>query len=164
VLRVGAMPAGKEIDVKVWRGSRLVDVKVRLGKYPVHGDVVATTRRPMWNGLRVDYASVGVNASRSPFFSVNMPNRGVLVVEADSATSAQNPELVAGALIVKVNGAAVDDPNAFEAAVRAAQGPVKLTVARMQAGRNGAEWTDAEVVVEPRTSKKKPSAKQANDN
>jgi serine protease Do len=130
-LTVGTLLAGSEVRVEV-RGKPQT-VPVTLAKFYVPGKVIASKRRPLVRGFRVDYTSVlwmqgyyggqmqAANAGILP---------GVYVSEVRSGSRAATAHLQVNDVITQVNGQAVESPADFYAAVeKVADGaPLELTL------------------------------------
>jgi S1-C subfamily serine protease len=133
---------------------------MKLGKYPIVGEIIATNRRPSWNGIRFDYLSV-LNSGRTeidfPRFGGESirPRSGVAVVDVATGSPADLQGVSKLSVITAVNGKAVDDPDDFEKAVANVNGPVKLTISN--------EGRERDYVLPPPSGASKP-LKRLNEN
>jgi len=166
VLRVGGTLAGQKLKFTVVRPKGEVELTVRLGKYPVSGDIIATNGRPPFSGIRVDYLSLLADEfSNSPFdSSSNMPQGGVLVKDVDSGSSAEAEGIVKNSVISAVNGVNLETPDDFTRLVRNAKGPVKLTVETATSKGGLTEWKSRDVELAPAPKAKTKASKVGDDN
>jgi S1-C subfamily serine protease len=129
-LALSTAPVGEPVRLKVLREGREQELTIVLSKYPVEGEVIATNRRPPWRGLRVDFTSVLAENTFNDDILQAMAKGGVAVIEVGSGTPAEAAGLRRGQIVIKAAGKAVRTPNDFDAAVRAATGPVTLETDR----------------------------------
>jgi S1-C subfamily serine protease len=129
-LALSTAPVGEPVRLKVLRAGREVEKTIFLSKYPVEGEVIATTRRPSWRGLRVDYTSVLAENTFTDDILQAMAKGGVAVVEVRPGTPAEAAGLRRGQIVIRVEGKAVRRPDDFTEAVRDAKGPVTLETDR----------------------------------
>ena len=103
--------------------------RVRLAKFPVGGEVIATNKPAPWRGIMVDYPSVAIqgnNVLDMPTLRTNPAETdGALVVQIDR-DSPGFQMLKIGDLIVSVNDKAVKTPREFRDAVKNLKGPVRI--------------------------------------
>ncbi len=129
VLAISALKAGSEARLEL-RDRQPPIVTVKLGKSYVPG-VIASNRPKPVRGIRVDYATVGVQRKRQETLHLeSFPPRGVSVSEVIPQSSADNAKLQLYAVITEVNGKRVDDPTEFyDAANKVPSGqPLVLTI------------------------------------
>ncbi|MDZ4684494.1 MAG: trypsin-like peptidase domain-containing protein [Planctomycetaceae bacterium] len=122
-------PPGTTIRMTISR-PRTADeltLNVKLGKWPVSDaeGVIATQRKhPLWRGLAVDYST-----ARLKFLTQDLQiMSAVLVTDVQPNTPAQAALLEPGVFITHVNRQLVRTPAEFAEAVRAAKGPVTLSL------------------------------------
>ena len=134
-LAIGILPAGSEARITARSSDGQTKmVRARLAKsYQPADRFIASNRRPLVYGLRVDYTSVLVQ--RDLGFRSSFP-QGVYVSEVQSNSPADTARLQ-DAVITKVNDQPVGEPDEFykacDAALKSGSG-LELTVA----GREGA--------------------------
>lgn len=171
VLKVGGSQAGQTLKFKVARSIRgeveVLDLSVKLGKYPIAGPVIATNVRQGFAGMRVDYLSLLSEEFRTNnFFDPGgsaLPPGGVMVLEVESNSPADLAGITKNNVIATANGVNLDTPDDFLRVVQNAKAPVKLEV-DVAAQRSGAtEWKRRSVELGPANPKTKAS-KVANDN
>ena len=103
VLAISALKAGSEARLEL-RDRQPPIVTVKLGKSYVPG-VIASNRPKPVRGIRVDYATVGVQRKRlETQQQESIPPRGVSVIEVIPQSSADNAKLQVFAVITEVNG------------------------------------------------------------
>ena len=171
VLKVGGSQAGQTLRFKVARPSRgefeVLDLSVKLGKYPVAGPVIKTNLRPAFAGMRVDYLSLLSEEFRNNNLfdaaASALPNGGVMVLEVESNSPADLAGIAKNNVITSANGVNLDTPDDFLRVVQNAKAPVKLevNVATQRAGAT--EWKPRTVELSPAKTKTKAS-KVADDN
>lgn len=129
VLAVNALPVETPVKITVLRGNQEIVRDLRLAKFPVSGEVIATNRPAAWRGIEVDYPSVAIQGNLNP----EIPVLRTGVTESDGAlvtsVSADSPAaglLKAGSLIISVNGKRVQTPREFREIVKSVEGRVKL--------------------------------------
>ncbi|MGL5097473.1 MAG: trypsin-like peptidase domain-containing protein, partial [Planctomycetia bacterium] len=132
VLAVGSLAVGSKLKVKVFRGGETVDLTIPLAKFPVNeaslGKIVATKKRPVWNGLRVDHLSVLAGRVTFGANPVRAYSNGVVVREVEPGSLAEKERLQPGTVVTKFNGRSIFSPDEFDATAAAARGSVTLTV------------------------------------
>jgi S1-C subfamily serine protease len=128
-LNAAAFLAGTtiELDVLGRSGStRKATMTLAKSHWPSTGPLIASRRPAPVHGLRVDYTSL---LYQPPFGTLSYVPKGVLVrdVAADSpaARVGLRPERD---IIVKVNETEVTSPRAFYDTIKAAKGPIELTL------------------------------------
>lgn len=125
MLAVGSLKVGAVVDALVRRGETTMRLKIPLAKYPVKGEVIATNRRPAWNGIRVDWLST--LAGPGTFFERGDRNvDGVVVREVTTGSKADSLGIREKQVISKVNGVTVTSPDEFEKAVATGKSPIRL--------------------------------------
>jgi S1-C subfamily serine protease len=125
LLAVNAYPAGEAVRLKIRRNDETLERTIVLAKFPIEGEVIATSRPVAWRGLRVDYTTALGFAPFGPNF-VDPTTAGVVVADVDEGSPAAIAGLKKGQLIRKVAGKLVRSPSAFNQAVSALSGPVTL--------------------------------------
>lgn len=126
ILALSSMPVGKPVKFKVDRKGEVLEKTVTLSKYPVRGEVIATSRPDPWRGLRVDFTSVLGGAAQAGAVLDTMGKGGIGVLDVESDTPAEAAGLRKGQIITAVDGKSVRTPSDFAEAVAKARGPVKL--------------------------------------
>jgi serine protease Do len=121
-LQIGMHLAGSKIRVEAERpgGPRRI-CTVKLAKYGVPGQVIASKRPPAYGGLRVDWTST---------LPLNPRERippGVVIREVQTGSAAANAHLHSGMVIQRVNDNLVHTPAEFYLEMEKAKGPVELT-------------------------------------
>lgn len=128
VRAVNPLPVGEPVELTIRRDGRVLTKEVVLSKYPIDGEIIATTKSETWRGIRIDFPSV---ISPRDELLTAMARGGVGVVEVISGTPAENAGLRVGQIITQVDGMAVRTPRAFRAAVESLAGkPVRLSTDR----------------------------------
>lgn len=115
VLReIGLVAPGEVAHIRAFRNGRDVDLKVRVGKWPVGGEgiIAAETRFPAWRGLHIDWPTARLGG-----FDQQAPYPRAVYVRKVKAGAGQ---VEAGQLIVSVNSTRVETPTQFHAAVKKA--------------------------------------------
>lgn len=106
--------------------------QIRLAKFPVGGEVIATSKPLPWRGLEIDYPSVMIQGN--PLNEVpilrTMPsdNDGVIVTHVNADSPAIGLIRI-GELITAVNGQRINSPRQFRELVKDLNGAVKITTA-----------------------------------
>lgn len=136
-LALSRAPVGKPVRLKILRSSTELEKTVFLSKYPVSGEVIATTRPNEWRGMRVDFTSVLAGTTFDTTVLKSMAQGSVAIVEVQSGTPAERAGMKRGQVITRVGGEAVKSPTEFIEAVKGQSGPVKLAT------------SEGEVTVEP---------------
>lgn len=129
-LALATAPVGEPVTLKIRREGRETEKTVFLSKYPVDGEVIATSRRAPWRGLRVDYTSVLAENTFSDDILNAMAKGGVGVIEVQPGTPAEAAGLRRGQIIIKVDSKPIRTPADFDAAAKASSGPVTLETDR----------------------------------
>ncbi len=125
ILAVNAFPAGESVRLKVRRGGEILERTIVLAKFPVEGEIIATSRPLAWRGLRVEYTTTVAFRPFGPGF-VDPTSPGVVVADVDSGSPASDAGLKRGQLIRKAGGKVVRSPSSFAQAVSGLSGPVTL--------------------------------------
>ena len=120
-LQIGMHLAGSTVRVEVERprGPRRT-CEVKLAKYGVPGQVIASKRPPAYGGLRVDWTSTMVLNVREPI------PQGVVIRDVQPASPAKD-HLQPGMVIQRVNDKPVENPAEFYREMEKANGPIELT-------------------------------------
>jgi len=126
---IGLRGPDATVQLRVRRASsaELTTLKVRLGKWPVYDDsaIVRTASRfAPWHGLEVDYPT-----ARRRFLASDVLEtyrKAVVVTSVAAESPAARAGLQVGDFVQQVNGAAVQTPGEFYAAVGNLDGPVTL--------------------------------------
>jgi len=126
VLAVGRLPVDSLARLSVLREGRNLQLEVRLGKYPIRGKKIVTTRPDPWRGMSVDYTTVA--ESDTGLADRTYYDDGVLVTDVEEGTPAWNAGMRAGEVISHVGAAAVHTPKDFRSATAERPGPVQLRV------------------------------------
>src|SRR5262249_54492387 len=129
-LTLGTHLAGTTVQLDVRPAGKLQRerLEVTLAKFYVPGKKIASVRRPVFRGLRVDYTSLIVQQQQAVFGNPRIP-AGVLVTEVQPGSTAATALLKAGDVITHVNGRPVATPAAFHLEVNNLPGRVELTLA-----------------------------------
>ncbi|MEE2736614.1 MAG: trypsin-like peptidase domain-containing protein [Planctomycetota bacterium] len=109
---VGTLPVGRLVPVEILREGKSFQQSVILGKFPMRerNRVIATVKRKLWRGVRVDYATARYEImSRQP-----LPQQGsVLVIHVEPGSIAETTGLKENDLITHVFGQTVRTPEEF---------------------------------------------------
>jgi serine protease Do len=126
---VGKLPVGKRVTLTVVRDGRTPqNVPVTLAKKYLNTTrpVIGRTTRPLWRGMRVDYAT----ASPGEIFQQRAPELGLGTCVTVSDIEPDSPAWKAGlrqwTYISHVAGKAVEDPAEFYKLVAGRNGPIEL--------------------------------------
>lgn len=138
---IGLLGPGVTAELLVQRGREAQPhtLRPRLGKWPVYDDrdVLSTRPRyPAWRGLTVDYPT-----ARQRFLTsdrLEQYRQAVVVTHVDEGSRAAAAGLKVGDFIKEVDGASVQSPLEFIAAVTAKSGRIPLQL-----------WEKRTVVIEP---------------
>ncbi|APW64055.1 trypsin-like peptidase domain-containing protein [Paludisphaera borealis] len=125
ILAIGAYSVGDSIRLLVRRDGQEIEKPIVLAKFPVDGEVIATTQPPAWRGLRVDYLST-LNARPAGIDLVDALPAGVVVREIEPDSPAARAGLKKWQIIRQVGDQPVVDPAQFAKAVADLNGPVTL--------------------------------------
>lgn len=130
VLAINAMPVDTPVEITVRRQKMVMKKLVRLARFPVVGEVIATNKPEAWRGIDVDFSYVARflprNEAQGPIFiRDNDDAEGVLVTEV-AADSPAFGKLQVGSLITSVNGNPVRSPAEFRSAVVNLKGKVQI--------------------------------------
>ena len=129
--------AGAVLEMKIHRYRSLESapsvrtIRAELGKKPNRSDRPSFARNesPSWRGLKVDYwTAVSSDIQRLGFSAPRYPSLKVAVSDIEHSTPVWNSGIRAGYGILKVEGRAVESPEAFHEAVEASPGPVRLEI------------------------------------
>jgi serine protease Do len=127
-LYIGMGLAGTEVPIEVIRGGTRLRFRVRLAKFDVHKQVVASKQPPARFGLRVDYTSI--LSQRDPFlmrWNHRPAKPGVVIREVIPDSPADLARLQPDKVITAVNGRAVTAPAEFYREIARAGDTVELT-------------------------------------
>jgi S1-C subfamily serine protease len=122
-LALSLVPVGKPVKIRYIRDGEEGETEILISKYPLIGEVIATTRPDAWRGIRVDFASV-LGGGRD---LGALAKGGVGVIEVAPSSPAENAGLKRGMVITAVGSKRVRTPEEFRAEVRRQKGPVSLT-------------------------------------
>jgi serine protease Do len=146
---VSETPAGRTVDVKVWRARRSVDLKVEIGERKGRSHIwgpgeergftlripeipevpLGDTIRFHWPGSRprLGISGSSLTEQMAEFLGIQ-ESRGVLVMEVFEGTPAEKAGLRAGDVVTAVNGKQVGSPEELSSSL--GEGKVKLEVNR----------------------------------
>jgi len=128
IMKVGSRFAGTVVTLRIVRGSREHTLRVKLGKYPVRGRVIATKQPDPWRGLRVDWACTLITEIMAHERLSRVKDGAVVVRDVVAGSPAAAAGLQRGMLVTHVNSTRVRDPEQFARAVQRATGPVELAL------------------------------------
>ena len=133
VMAVNAFNPGTPIKLKVVRQredheKEELEKTVVLSKLPISGEVIATTRPAPWRGLRVDFPSTNPRVMHGPDLLTAMAMGGVVVVEVQPGSAAEDAGLKVGQIIVRVEGKPIKVPADFSKAIEGLKGSVRLSI------------------------------------
>lgn len=127
ILAVNSSPVGQPVKVRLIRGGETFERTLVLSKFPVEGEVIATTRPPAWRGLRIDFSSVlalGIDMTLE-----TMARGPVGVASVEPGSPAESAGLEPGMIIIGVEGKKARSPEEFRRLSEALGSiPVHLTV------------------------------------
>lgn len=107
----------------------LVEAQLRLAKFPVGGEVIATNKPQPWRGLEVDYPSVMIQGNPlgelPTLRSIPPDSDGVIVTHINAGSPALGL-MKPGELITSVNGQRINGPRQFRQIVKDLKGPVRI--------------------------------------
>ncbi len=129
ILKIGTRFAGTRTRLGVIRGGERVEVVVKLGKYPVRGQVAQVPSREPWRGLVVDWVSTAIVGLTSRERLSQAADGAVVVKRVVDGSPAAQAGLRPGMFITHVEDRRVRDPDEFERLVRDRTGPVRLRLA-----------------------------------
>ena len=121
-LLVGSLPPNHVANFRVLRASRELTVPVKLSKKPRNASrpMIATAKPRSWRGLRVDYST-----ALSTMRIASLDPRGcVIVVDVEENSPAWNAGIRVGAVISRIAGKRVSDPDQFFAVSSGESGAV----------------------------------------
>jgi serine protease Do len=130
VLAVNALPVDTPVEIVVRRQGKMMKKQVRLARFPVMGEVIATNKPEPWRGVEVDFsylANFGLRRELPApvFIRPTDELEGVIVTEVAPDSPAFG-KLAVGAMIVSVEGKAVRSPAEFRTVVQNLKGTVRL--------------------------------------
>ena len=126
---VGFLAPGTEVVAQIYRNEATRPVRVRVGKWPVvdHERIVFSHHRyAPWRGLVIDWAT---SRQRDVNFERPYP-KAVLITHVATGSIAERIGIRPGDLVTAVNDRAVQTPDDFLAAVKAAKGAPQLRLLR----------------------------------
>ena len=129
VRAVNPLPVGKPVVLKIRRDRRVLDKEVMLSKYPVVGEVIATTLPDLWRGIRVEFPSFVSPNEVAPNEMVleALARGGVVVIEVTPGSLSEAAGIRPETIITSVEGKPVRTPRAFREAISTLDGkPVRL--------------------------------------
>lgn len=122
---VGFLSPGTIANMRVRRGERELNLRIRLGKFPSADSkqiIIARQRIPDWRGMRVDWPT-----ARQKYVDYEKPYpRAVVVTKVREDSATHTAGLREEDLIAAVNGRAVETPSDFALAIRNLTGDVRL--------------------------------------
>ncbi|REJ94872.1 MAG: PDZ domain-containing protein, partial [Planctomycetota bacterium] len=127
--QIGLLGPDAEAELTVWREREeaIVQLRARLGKWPVYDDtklVITATRYPEWRGMQVDYPTA--RKKYMPSDPLSVYRRAVVVTSVAEGSPADEAGLRVGDFIEAVQGAHVERPAEFHAASADEAGPLTL--------------------------------------
>lgn len=130
VLAINAMPVDMPVEITIRRQGQLLNKQVRLARFPVNGEVIATNKPEAWRGIDVDFSYLANFIPRKDdqapiFIRENVETEGVVVTEVATDSPAFG-KIPVGSLITSVNGNRVSSPAEFRAAVKDLKGKVQI--------------------------------------
>lgn len=131
VLAVNALPVDAPVKIVVRRQGKILEKELRLARFPVSGEVIATNKPPAWRGMSVDFSYVPDFGPRRDEARVQIftgPAKdieGIIVTDVEPDSPAAG-KIQPGTLIVSVDGKAVRTPAEFREIVKDLKGTVRL--------------------------------------
>ncbi|MBX9680788.1 MAG: PDZ domain-containing protein [Gemmataceae bacterium] len=124
---LGTKLAGTRVKIAYRRGTELKQAQCTLAKYYVPGKRIATSlgSRPFVHGMRVDYTSLIVQMPPRTFQPIPP---GVLISDLQDNGSASKSGIRVGQIVTHVDGAAVNTPAEFYAAIERGRALPTLTL------------------------------------
>jgi S1-C subfamily serine protease len=129
-LALSTAPVGEPVRLEVDRDGKLLEKTVFLSKYPISGEVIATTKPASWRGVRVDFTSVLAGSTFNTDVLQAMARGCVSVVEVQPGSPAEAAGLRRGQVITRVGDKSVRSPGEFAEVVGTLKGPVELQTDR----------------------------------
>jgi serine protease Do len=105
------------VDVKVLRGGKEENIKVKLGKFPGAEQAVAKVETPEPKAAEI--GSLGLGFSTTPVKGA--AKEGLVIAEVDPNSDAAAKGIAAGDIVLEINSAAVTTAADFEATVKKAK-------------------------------------------
>ncbi len=124
--RVGKSPVGRKVPAEVLREGKRQTVMVEVGERPAEGENGETPAGESWRGLHV----AELNASLAERFGVEENASGVVVVNVDQNSPADNAHLQPGDVINEINRMRITSLADYRKAVAAVTGNVLVRTSR----------------------------------
>lgn len=133
VLVVNSYPVETDLEIKIRRDNREMVKQVKIAKFPVTGEVIASSKPLPWRGLSIDYSSVGLAGAALnpdvPALRGDLVARdGVIVTEVQPDSPAFG-KIKVGEMIYAVDDKTVKNPREFREVVKSLTGPARLRTA-----------------------------------
>jgi serine protease Do len=122
---LGTKLAGNSVKIKLLRAGSIRETTVPLAKHYTPGKSIVTSKPAAVAGLRVDYTSVSYLRD-PPSVEFGRIPQGVVIREVLPNSNAQAAKLQADQIITQVNGASVNSPADFHAALARQKDQVTL--------------------------------------
>ena len=130
LLLIGRSPAHQEVELRVVRNGRPLNIPVTLTKNRIWGDTVATVQPSPWRGLRVDHP-----AAMRPFSDVwQIPIKCVIVRDVLEGSPAEEAGIRRGMQIHRLGDVPVGSVAAFDEVSQDLKGTVRVEVGNWRGG------------------------------
>ncbi len=116
-LALAGVAVGEPVVLQVLHNGEVKERTLVMSKYPVMGEVIATSRPDPWRGLHVDFTSVLSDQGNTESTLQAMTRGGVGIVDVDPGSPASRAGLLRGTIVTAVNGQDVSTPREFREAV-----------------------------------------------
>lgn len=128
-LALAGAPVGEPVTLKVLHDGQVKTRTLVMSKYPVMGEVIATSRPDPWRGAHIDFTSVLTSGQNTESTLEAMTRGGVGIIDVDPGTPAARARLSRGMIVTRVEDKPVSTPSEFRDAVARLDGkPVTLQV------------------------------------
>lgn len=116
-LALAGVAVGEPVVLKVLHDGESKERTLVMSKYPVMGEVIATSRPDPWRGAHIDFTSVLSDGINTESTLEAMTRGGVGVVEVEPGSPSFRAGLAKGIIVTSVNGKDVSTPGEFREAV-----------------------------------------------
>ena len=117
--KIAAFSPDTTVDVKVWRGNKEENVKVKLGKFPGTTEEIAKLERGE-SGAQEEHGNTELDQLGLTLAPAKPGKEGVSVMEVDPGSDAAEKGIKAGDVILEIAGEQVTNPDDVVAGVKKA--------------------------------------------